>query len=136
MTAFTTQDPQQISWMIADLQKLQGVRSALVVASDGMLITHSDGIGRDMAERLAASVSGMVALGMAARECFDHLALSQIAYEFEGAMLLVTSVGQARNALIAALTEPGADVGVVGDALVSLAPSIAAQLDVADRSVR
>ncbi|MFJ1662470.1 roadblock/LC7 domain-containing protein [Streptomyces anthocyanicus] len=136
MPAFTSQNSEQLSWMIADLQKLQGVQSALVVASDGMLITHSDGIGRDKAERLAASVSGMVALGMAARECFDNRPLSQIAYEFDGAMLLVTSVGQARNALIAALTEPGADVGVVGSTMASLAPSIASQLDVADRSVR
>ncbi|MFD8727680.1 roadblock/LC7 domain-containing protein [Streptomyces sp. NPDC059611] len=127
-----TTDPQ--AWMIAELQTLQGVKSAIVATSDGMIITHSQGIDREHADRLAATISGLISLGRAASENQEHRPLSQIALDYEGAMLLVTSVGQARNSLIATLTELGADIGLVTNTMATLAPSLASHLDVADRT--
>ncbi|MFF4859978.1 roadblock/LC7 domain-containing protein [Streptomyces rubiginosohelvolus] len=130
----TTTHPQ--SWMISDLQGMQGVRAAIVATGDGLVITRSDGIGRDEADRLAANICGLVSLARAANEHADGRPLSQIACDYEGVMLLVTSVGQARNAVIGALTDPGADLGLVGSTMATMAPNLVGHLDVADRSAR
>ncbi|MFJ5734035.1 roadblock/LC7 domain-containing protein [Streptomyces microflavus] len=134
MNGLTTNTSPQLAWTIGELQNLQGVDTAIVTTSDGLLITHSEAISRDQADKLAAAVSGMYSLGRAASEFVHDRSLGQIGFEYEGAMILVTAVGHARNALIAATTLPGADTGVVGENMASMAPSIARQLDVADRS--
>ncbi len=60
----STQDP----WMLAELAQIPGVRFCLVLASDGLVLTHTDGIDKDRADPTAAVCSALVASASAVEE--------------------------------------------------------------------
>jgi predicted regulator of Ras-like GTPase activity (Roadblock/LC7/MglB family) len=60
----STKDP----WMLTQLTQIPGVRFCLVLASDGLVLTHTDGIDKDRADPLAAICSALVASAAAVEE--------------------------------------------------------------------
>ncbi|MFE4653332.1 roadblock/LC7 domain-containing protein [Streptomyces sp. NPDC056707] len=46
-------------WMLDEVLKVPEARHAILLSADGMLRAHSQGIGRDEAERQAAALSGL-----------------------------------------------------------------------------
>jgi predicted regulator of Ras-like GTPase activity (Roadblock/LC7/MglB family) len=52
--------PAKDPWMLAQLSQLPGVRFCLVIASDGLVVTHTDEIDRDTADPIAAACSALV----------------------------------------------------------------------------
>lgn len=60
-------DSQTFNWLPANfVRSTDGVRNAVAVSSDGLLIAVSDGLGRTEADHLAAIVSGLSSLARSA----------------------------------------------------------------------
>ena len=94
---------QDRSWMIAEVSVVPGVRDVVVFSVDGLLLAGSPGLGRDRAERLAATCSGLQSLGRALGQEFgtgDGLVRHQM-IEFDGGFLFLRSADGAHLAVVA-----------------------------------
>ncbi|MFC0843501.1 roadblock/LC7 domain-containing protein [Streptomyces noboritoensis] len=135
-----TAAPGGVGWLLSGLEA-PGVRFSVVVAADGLVIGHSDGIDRDRADQVASAVSGVWALGKALAGMLDGgpNAVRQHLLETDAGFMLVTAAGE--NGHFAVGTTADADISVVahrmnelavkvGQALSSKARGQAAQGDV------
>ncbi|MFE5842054.1 roadblock/LC7 domain-containing protein [Streptomyces niveus] len=58
-----TADTIDMGWALNNLVRSQpGIINAVLFTSDGLLLAHSDGLGRDEAEKAAAALSGVNSL--------------------------------------------------------------------------
>ncbi|TQK50881.1 hypothetical protein FBY35_1241 [Streptomyces sp. SLBN-118] len=87
------------------------VRHVLVVSQDGMVVSRSTSLARPDAERLAATVSGLMSLGRSVCAGFDGEAVVQTLIEMRQGYLIITSAGG--GAYLTVLSTSRADVGVV-----------------------
>ena len=106
-------DAQNLNWLIGNfVTRVPGVRDAVVVSSDGLLMALSPGIDRTGADQLAAIASGLTSLTRGAARCFGGGRVNQVIVELDNAFLFVTSISDGSAlAVIAAAT---ADVGLIG----------------------
>ncbi|MFE2425761.1 roadblock/LC7 domain-containing protein [Streptomyces sp. NPDC059373] len=82
MTVDINSESQTFNWLLASfVRKTDGVRDAVAVSSDGLLVAMSDGLGRTDADHLAAVVSGL------ARSASRR-------YEFDGVKLIMIEMGR------------------------------------------
>jgi predicted regulator of Ras-like GTPase activity (Roadblock/LC7/MglB family) len=97
-------DSQTFNWLLASfVRKTDGVRDAVAVSSDGLLIAVSDGLGRTDADHLAAVVSGLSSLARSASR----------RYEFDGVKLIMIEMG--RGFLLVSAIRDGSCLGVLAD---------------------
>jgi predicted regulator of Ras-like GTPase activity (Roadblock/LC7/MglB family) len=57
--------------MLAEVRELPGVRFAVVLSVDGLVVTHTDSVDRDLADTVAAGCSGLVTLGRSLQTSAD-----------------------------------------------------------------
>ncbi|MFE7135460.1 roadblock/LC7 domain-containing protein [Streptomyces sp. NPDC057638] len=108
LTSIPKDTRQQLVWLLDQLVS-PGVVSATLAATDGLVLSHTDGISRDDAEALAAAVSGLWSLGRAQ----SHLVgggLRQQLLEYDGGMLLLSAAGE--QTALAVVTGPAHEVEV------------------------
>jgi predicted regulator of Ras-like GTPase activity (Roadblock/LC7/MglB family) len=97
-------DSQTFNWLLAAfVRKTDGVRDAVAVSSDGLLIAVSDGLGRTDADHLSAIVSGLASLARSASR----------RYEFDGVKLIMIEMG--RGFLLVSAIRDGSCLGVLAD---------------------
>ncbi|MFG2136963.1 roadblock/LC7 domain-containing protein [Streptomyces sp. NPDC048650] len=97
-------DSQTFNWLLASfVRKTDGVRDAVAVSSDGLLIAVSEGLGRTDADHLAAVVSGLSSLARSASR----------RYEFDGVKLIMIEMG--RGFLLVSAIRDGSCLGVLAD---------------------
>lgn len=110
-----TQMPKQVTdlnWMLDDLvQRIPRTRHVLVLSADGLVIAHSQDLGREDAEHLSAVASGFQSLAGGVGRRFGGGPVRQTIVELESCFLFVTGAGQ--GACLALLGEADIDVGVV-----------------------
>ncbi|TSB29297.1 roadblock/LC7 domain-containing protein [Streptomyces benahoarensis] len=95
---------QTFNWLLANfVRRTDGVRDAVAVSSDGLLIAVSDGLGRTDADHLAAVVSGLSSLACSASR----------RYEFDGVKLIMIEMG--RGFLLVSAVRDGSCLGVLAD---------------------
>lgn len=58
-----TADTHDMAWVLNRLAGAQGVEHAVLFTSDGLVLAHSEGLHRDVADRTAASSSSLFSLG-------------------------------------------------------------------------
>ena len=105
--------PHTFNWLLANfVRSTDGVRDAVAVSSDGLLIAMSDGMDRTAADRLAALVSGLASLSRSAAKHYDFEALKLIMIEMKRGFLLVSMI--ANGACVAVLADAQCDVGLIG----------------------
>src|SRR5437773_12395279 len=81
------------NWLLVNfVRNTDGVRDAVAVSSDGLLIAKSDGLSRDGADQLAAIVSGLASLARSASRRYDFDGLKLIMIEMRRGFLLVSSI--------------------------------------------
>ncbi|NUS44921.1 MAG: roadblock/LC7 domain-containing protein [Mycobacteriaceae bacterium] len=108
----TTSASQGLDWLLNDLvQRLAGVRHAVVLSSDGLLLGRSAEINRDDADHLCAISSALQGLAHSAGSRFQANRVRQAVIEFDQAMLFVTSAGE--NACLALVAAESANMGMV-----------------------
>ncbi|MEV0259830.1 roadblock/LC7 domain-containing protein [Streptomyces sp. NPDC050617] len=62
----------ELGWMLDEVVKMPEARHAILLSADGMLRAHSQGIGRDEAERQAAGLSGLQSISRSTGEFCSH----------------------------------------------------------------
>jgi uncharacterized protein len=105
--------PHTFNWLIASfVRSTDGVRDAVAVSSDGLLVAMSGGLDRGCADRLAALVSGLVGLARSASREYDFDGLKLIMIEMGRGFLLVSAI--ATGGCVAVLAEDHGDIGLIG----------------------
>jgi predicted regulator of Ras-like GTPase activity (Roadblock/LC7/MglB family) len=101
------------NWLLANfVRNTDGVRDAVAVSSDGLLIAKSEGLDRAGADGLAAIVSGMTSLARTASRRHDFEGLKLIMIEMRRGFLLVSTI--ADGSCVGVLAESNCDVGLIG----------------------
>jgi predicted regulator of Ras-like GTPase activity (Roadblock/LC7/MglB family) len=113
-------EASQFNWMLANfVRNTDGVRDAVAVSSDGLLIATSDGLDRVGADQLAAIVSSMSSLGRSASKRYDFDGLKLIMIEMRRGFLLVSSISD--GSVLGVVAGGDCDLGLVGYEISSLA---------------
>ena len=108
-----SQEARDLSWLVsAFAQRVPGVAHAVVVSSDGLLVSVSDHLPRDHADKLSAVTSGLVSITSGAAQMFDGDIVKQTVVEMGRGYFLVMSIRD--GSILAVLAAGDADVGVVG----------------------
>ncbi|WP_412544358.1 roadblock/LC7 domain-containing protein [Longispora sp. K20-0274] len=103
-----------------------GVRDAVAVSSDGLLIATSEGLDRAAADHLAAVASGLTGLARSAARRHDFDGLKLVMIEMRRGFLLVSAI--ADGSCLAVLAEADADLGLIGYEIAALADRFGAVL--------
>ncbi len=115
-----TGHPQAFNWLLANfVRDTDGVREAVAVSSDGLLIAMSQGLDRAEADHLAAVVSGLTGLARSASRRYEFDGLKLIMIEMRRGFLLVSTI--ADGSVVGVLAERGSDIGLVGYEMAVLA---------------
>ncbi|WP_063041612.1 roadblock/LC7 domain-containing protein [Nocardia pseudovaccinii] len=108
----TSSNTTSLDWLLDDLvERLSGVRHAVVLSTDGMLLSRSSELSREQAEHFCALSSALHGLARSAGSHFDVGVVRQTVIELDRGILFVTSAGD--NACLSLLTEGTANMGMV-----------------------
>ncbi|RMI29447.1 roadblock/LC7 domain-containing protein [Nocardia stercoris] len=120
-------DPHTFNWLLADfVRTTDGVRDAVAVSSDGLLMAMSDGLDRNGGDRLAAMVSGLASLSRSASRSYDFDGLKLIMIEMRRGFLLVSAI--ADGSCVGVIADGDSDVGLIGYQMAVLADRAGALL--------
>lgn len=109
MSTSTTKD---LNWLLDDLvERLAGVRHAVVLSTDGLLLGRSAAMEHDDADHFAAMSSTLYGLSRSAGQRFDGGNVRQAVIELDRAILFVTAAGE--NACLALQAAETANLGMV-----------------------
>ncbi|WP_031936693.1 roadblock/LC7 domain-containing protein [Prescottella defluvii] len=108
----TTSNSGDLNWLLDDLvNRLAGVRYAVVLSTDGLLLGRSTTMSREDAEHFGAMSATLYGLARSAGHRFQGGGVRQAVIELEQAVLFVTAAG--RNACIALQANDTANLGMV-----------------------
>ncbi|QOC91471.1 roadblock/LC7 domain-containing protein [Micromonospora craniellae] len=106
-------DPHQLNWLLANfVRQTDGIRDAVAVSSDGLLIAVSAGLNRGAGDQLAAIVSSMSSLARTASRKYDFDGLKLIMIEMRRGFLLVSAISD--GSCLGVLADGDCDLGLVG----------------------
>lgn len=115
--------PQDFAWLIDNFAaSVPGVTDALVVAADGLLITASGTVARDMGDQLAAITSGLLSLAHNSAALVGRGTCEQIMLRLSRGHLLFMRIGDAAG--LAVLTDARSDLKVVAFEMAQLVTSV------------
>ncbi|NYV77110.1 roadblock/LC7 domain-containing protein [Streptomyces sp. UH6] len=116
----TDQDSQAFNWLLAAfVRNTDGVRDAVAVSSDGLLIAVSEGLGRTEADHLAAIVSGLSSLARSASRRYGFDGVKLIMIEMGRGFLLVSAIRD--GSCLGVLADSSGELGLVGYEMAVLA---------------
>lgn len=106
-------DAAGINFLISNFaDRVAGVRDAIVVSADGLLMAMSAGMTRESADRFAAAASGLIGLAHGAASPFGGGRVTEVIIEMEHGFIFVTGISDGSS--MAVVAEHGCDVGLVG----------------------
>ncbi|WP_328471070.1 roadblock/LC7 domain-containing protein [Actinoplanes sp. NBC_00393] len=106
-------DRHQFNWLLGNfVQQTDGVRDAVAVSSDGLLIAASAGLGRAEADQLAAIVSSLASLARSASRRYEFDGLKLIMIEMHRGFLVISVIPGGSCLGVVATGE--CDLGLVG----------------------
>jgi predicted regulator of Ras-like GTPase activity (Roadblock/LC7/MglB family) len=106
-------DVNSFNWLLANfVHSTFGVRDAVAVSSDGLLIATSDGLDRDGADHLAAIVSSLCSLSRSASRRYEFEAVNLIMIEMRRGFLLVSAIRG--GSCLGVIAESTCDIGLAG----------------------
>jgi predicted regulator of Ras-like GTPase activity (Roadblock/LC7/MglB family) len=93
--ALNTGSNNKLGWMLDDALRMPETRYAILLSADGLLMAHSERIGRDDAERQAAGMSGLQSLARGTAEfCGDPATpWRQTVSEFDDGYVFLVAAG-------------------------------------------
>lgn len=123
MTVELQQHLSTFNWLLVNFVKnTDGIREAVAVSSDGLLIATSEGLDRASADQLAAIVSGLASLARSASRRYDFDGLKLIMIEMRRGFLLSSTI--ADGSCLGVLADADCDVGLVGYEMAVLAERV------------
>lgn len=109
----TDNRPDRFGWLVNNFaERVPGVAHAVVVSTDGLLLTASSRLPRDRADQLAAVSSGLISLTQGAARCFEAGGVVQTVVEMERGIVLLMSISD--GSCLAVLAAPTCDIGLIG----------------------
>jgi uncharacterized protein len=127
MSVETSADRHQFNWLLGNfVHQTDGVRDAVAVSSDGLLIASSDGLNRAEADHLAAIVSSLASVARSASRRYDFDGLKLIMIEMQRGFLLVSVISG--GSCLGVVAGGDSDVGLVGYEISLLAERFGALL--------
>ncbi|MFN8051333.1 MAG: roadblock/LC7 domain-containing protein [Acidimicrobiales bacterium] len=126
-------DAMGVSFLVETFaDRVPGVRDAIVVSSDGLLMAMSAGLSREAADRFAAAASGLIGLAHGAASPFGGGRVTEVIIEMEHGFIFVTGIGDGSS--MAVMTQASCDVGLVGYEMARLVERCGAVLTPALRA--
>lgn len=113
-------------------ERVPGVREAIIVSSDGLLLAMSGGMTRDSADRFAAAASGLIGLAHGAASPFGGGRVTEVIIEMEHGFIFVTGISDGSS--MAVMAAESCDVGLVGYEMARLVERCGAVLTPALRA--
>jgi len=127
MSVEISADRHQFNWLLGNfVHQTDGVRDAVAVSSDGLLIASSDGLNRAEADHLAAIVSSLASVARSASRRYDFDGLKLIMIEMQRGFLLVSVISG--GSCLGVVAGGDSDVGLVGYEISLLAERFGALL--------
>ncbi|MGH3695365.1 MAG: roadblock/LC7 domain-containing protein [Pseudonocardiaceae bacterium] len=122
----------QLDWLVRDFTRdTPGVRHALVVSGDGLLLASSDGVDAVLGDHLSAATSGLVSLSRGVAQLLDLAPVSQTIVEMTAGYLFATSISE--GSTLAVVAQRQCDMGLVGYEMTMLASRVGHALTPAPR---
>ncbi len=104
---------EDVNWLITNfVDNTPGVVEAIVVSSDGLLMSMSNGLDRAGGDRFAAVASGLIGLAYGAAGRFGGGRVNEVIVEMDNAFLLVTGISD--GSALGVVADAGCDIGLVG----------------------
>jgi uncharacterized protein len=104
---------QNVGWLLDNfVAQTHGVEQAVGVSADGLLMAVSSPLDRAAADRLAASISGLISLALGTARLLGKGPLHQVITEFGSGYLLVSAIGD--GSCLGIVTGADCDLGAVG----------------------
>lgn len=124
MTETMNDNVENFSWLIDRfVADVRGVEHAVVVSSDGLVLTHSKDFPEEHAEQLAAIASGLHSLAVGGAGLFARGNCEQLLVRFNKGHLFIMSISD--GSCMAVLTAPGTDLKIVGFQMTKLVENVA-----------
>ncbi|GAB3457663.1 roadblock/LC7 domain-containing protein [Streptomonospora sediminis] len=115
-------DAENFTWLISNfVDDVPGVEHAIVVSSDGLLLTASRDFPEQYAEQLAAIASGMHSLALGGAKMFGKGDCEQVIVRMQRGHLFVMSISD--GSCLAVLSSPSADMKIVAYQMTKLVES-------------
>lgn len=112
MTDHVIDNPAGFVWLINGfVERVHGVSHALILSSDGFLLTASESVSSDDAERLAAIASGLLGLAHSSAMLFGKGSCELIMIRLSHGYFFFMGIGD--GAGLAVMTSAGCDMKVV-----------------------
>ena len=112
-TETLSNEVRNFNWLLDNFVTTSaGVCDAVAVSSDGLLMAMSHTLDRAGAERVAAIISGMVALSKGAAKAFGWDPVHQIVTVMDGGYLFVSSISDGSH--LGVVADASCDIGLVG----------------------
>lgn len=106
-------DRHQFNWLLGNfVHQTDGVRDAVAVSSDGLLIASSDGLNRAEADQLGAIVSSMASLARSASRRYEFDGLKLVMIEMRRGFLVISVIPG--GSCLGVVATGDSDVGLVG----------------------
>lgn len=119
--------PGQFGWLVTDFtERVDGVAHAVVVSSDGLLLTASEQLPIDRADQLAAVSSGLQSLANGAARCFEAGAVKETVVGMELGQMLIMSISD--GSCLAVLAAPNCDIGLIAYEMTLLVDRVGSML--------
>lgn len=123
---------KELGWLLDDLaERVEPIRHALVLSSDGLVTGTSTGLRREDAEHLAAVSSGLHSLAKGSGRHFGAGQVRQTMIEFDDAILFVAAAGP--GSCLCVLSAADADIGQIAYEMTLLVNRFGEHLPVAER---
>lgn len=104
---------RDVNWLLDHfVTGTSGVEQAVAVSSDGLLLAVSTPLHRADAEKLAATISGLISLALSASRLLSKGPLQQVITEFGAGYLLLSTISG--GSCLGVVTEQHCDLGLVG----------------------
>jgi uncharacterized protein len=105
-------EAQTFNWLLDSFtSSTAGVREAIAVSADGLLMAASNIADRANAERLAAVVSGLTSLAGGAANWYALGGLNRVVIDMTGGYLLVTAISA--GSVLGVIADRSASLGTV-----------------------
>ncbi|MDG6100922.1 roadblock/LC7 domain-containing protein [Dactylosporangium aurantiacum] len=105
-------DAKTFNWLLDSFTtKTAGVREAIAVSSDGLLMAMSSVQDRANADRLAAIVSGITSLSAGAAGWYTLGALNRVIVDMADGYLIVTAIS--RGSVLGVIADRSANLGTL-----------------------
>ncbi|MFC5753413.1 roadblock/LC7 domain-containing protein [Actinomadura rugatobispora] len=118
----------KLGWMLDETLRMPETRYAILLSADGLLMAHSERIGRDEAERQAAGMAGLQSLARGTAEfCGDRdTTWRQTITEFDDGYVFLVAAGP--GAYLAVSASPRVDMEAVSFRLQELVQRLGKEL--------